>query len=406
MSEKLWVRSVRQDWWQWRAADAVGEWLPDSFESGDTDALAEALQVQSLPVWLILSGQEVVTQEITFAAKERRHLSKLIPYELEDQIVDTVEDQHFTFSVLQEDQLAVSYLPKLQLQQSIQTIESLGHEVFGCGVDFLMLARDPESWTLAYDEDVILVHTGLGLGFAVEITLAPHFLATLFKESELPLTIRLVAPDQDQLDALKTLLEPYYNSDNLELEFEELQGNFWDAIAPQIEMDLRQGDMARQLPFARWWRDWRLTGAVAAAALVLSFSVNLGGYWSAKSEQRAMQTTMKDLYREAVPSGAISDPEKQLQQLVKGLNKDGEGSNLMVLLGQVTPLIAANNDLSLSSFRYSSDQRELRLNIEAKQFALLEELRSKLSGQGLNAELLRVSAQGDIHQASMKIQES
>lgn len=405
MSEKLWLRAVRQDWWQWRVTNAAGEWQTDACESGDTEALAEVLQINNLPVWLILSGQEVVTQEITFAAKERRHLSKLIPYELEEQIVDTVEEQHFSFKVLQDDQLAVNYLPKGQLQQVLEQVESMGHEVFGCGVDFLMLKRAPESWTLAYDEDVILVHTGVGLGFAVEIALAPHLLSALFKESESPLSIRLVALDQDQLDGLKTLLEPYYNSDELELEFEELEGGFWAAVDPCLEIDLRHGDMARQLPFARWWRDWRLTGAVAAAAVILAFSTNLGGYWAAKSEHKAIQVTMKELYREAVPAGAISDPEKQLQQLVKGLNKSGGGSNLMLLLGEVTPLIAANDDLNISGFRYNGDQRELRLNLEAKQFALLEELRGKLSGKGLNAELLRVSAQGDIHQASMKVQE-
>src|SRR5690606_26777280 len=113
------------------------------------------------------------------------------------------------------------------------------------------------------------------------------------------------------------------------------------------------------------------------------------------------------VYRLAVPNaeGDIRDPERRMQSLVSGLSGSQVSSNFMHLIGEVAPSIAANEGLTLSSFRYSQDNRELQLNLEATDFALLERLRGAISARGLTAELMRVSAQGDIHQARMRVVE-
>jgi len=81
-------------------------------------------------------------------------------------------------------------------------------------------------------------------------------------------------------------------------------------------------------------------------------------------------------------------------------------SNLMVLLAGVSENLRGGGSISMSSFRYNSDEGELMLNIEADSFGDLENLRTGVEKKGFTAELMRVEAKGDKQSARMKVAEA
>jgi general secretion pathway protein L len=409
VSDIIVVRQLADDLWQWRHADSRMGWRDDQIHSGDIETLSEALPRGSTPTWYFLSGEQVVTQQVTAEARERRHLAKLVPFQLEEQAIDPVDDLHFSLGPVREGKLAVAYTALSLLQEAVSQLEAAGCDVQRCTADFLMLERAPDSWTLCLDQERLLVHSGQGLGLAVELSLASAVLPALVERQQMPAQLELCAEDDAALDRLQALLPNSLTHDE-NLQVLRREGDFWDLIdfSALSELDFRTGALGRRLPLLRWWQEWRVPIIATAAAFVLAIGVTAGQYWQAQAEQEDILVQMRDLYRQVVPTAGedIRDPERRLESLVAGLGGPQASSNLMRLLNQVAPSIGTTEGLSVSSFRYSQDNRELQLNLEAEDFSLLEALRTDIAERGLTAELLRVSAQGDIHQARMRVVEA
>ncbi len=408
MSDIIVVRQLADDLWQWRHADSRAGWRDDEIHTGDIEALSEVLPRGSTPTWYLLGGEKVVAQKITAEAKERRHLAKLVPYQLEEQAIDPVDDLHFSLGPVREGKLAVAYTALTLLQESVSQLEAAGCDVQRCTADFLMMERAPDSWTLCLDGGRLLVHSDEGLGLAVELSLASAVLPALVERQQIPAQLELCAEDPQGLDRLQALLpDALINDENIQLLRRE--GDFWSLIdfSALPELDFRTGALGRRLPLLRWWQEWQIPIVATAAAFVLAIGVTAGQYWQAQAKQNEILAQMRDLYRQVVPNAGddIRDPERRLESLVADLGGPQASSNLMHLLNQVAPSIGTTEGLSVSSFRYSQDNRELQLNLEAEDFSLLEDLRSDITQRGLTAELLRVSAQGDIHQARMRVVE-
>jgi general secretion pathway protein L len=402
------VRQLADEVWQWRFADNRTGWRDDQIHSGDLEALRASVSRPGTPAFYLLPGETVVTQRITAEVKERRHLQKLVPYQLEEQAIEPVDELHFSLGPVRDGKLAVAYTELAPLQEAIQQLESAGCDVKHCAADFLMLPRSADGWALHMDNERLLVHYGEGLGMATELVLTNVVLAALVQHQKAPAYLDLSAPDDAGLEHLRSLL-PETLAAKDDLDIETRQAGFWDLLDPMAlpELDFRSGALGRRLPLTRWWRDWRIPLIATASAFVLAIGVTAGQYWQAQERQEEIMEEMRAVYRQAVPNADenVRDPERRLSSLVSGLGGTTSSSNVMYLLSEVAPAIESKEGLRVSSFRYSSDNRELQLNLEADDFSLLEALRTDIAQRGLTAELLRVSAQGDVHQARMRVVE-
>lgn len=405
MTDIIVVRQLAEDHWQWRYADNRHGWRDQQIHQGDLDALSENLPRSGMPAWYLVPGEAVVTQQLTAEARERRHLAKLVPYQLEEQAIDPVDDLLFSLGPVRDGKVTVAYTGLTELQQTVAQLETAGCDVQRCVADFLSLERAPESWTLCLDGERLLIHIDEGLGLAVELSLVDAVIPALLQRHKLPEQVQLYAKDAAGLAAVQERLpEPLAANEQLVSE----EAGFWEKISftAMPELDLRTGALGRRLPLLRWWQEWRVPAVATAAAFALAIATTAGQYWRAQVEQEEIVAAMHAVFRQAVPDADnVGDPERRLESMVAGLGGSQSSSNLMQLLSEVAPPVASTSGLSITSFRYSQDNRELQLNLEAEEFSLLEDLRSEISARGLTGELLRVSAQGEIHQARMRVVE-
>ena len=83
------TRSFR---WAW--IDELGNW-PTTAEIGSEDDLLMSLSNQPQSALLLVPGSKVVTKSMPFHKKEARHFAKLLPYQIEDDVIGSVDDLHF-----------------------------------------------------------------------------------------------------------------------------------------------------------------------------------------------------------------------------------------------------------------------------------------------------------------------
>jgi len=409
VAEKIFARQTNDGLWQWRSASVEGEWLSDVYHTGDDEALAESIRGSNTPVTLLLAGQQVVSCTAQIDAKEKRHMAKLLPYELEEQLIDNVDDMHLAFTPGDNNRIAVSYVKDIDIESSLEALLELSCDVRTIIPDYAALRLESAGITLVYDGSHLIVRTGALTGFAVEPFLAPLVLAAQDNELDFTASINLIAETEEQLDLLYSWLPTEWTAENGP-EIIRTVGSFWDWLDPKPAyntMNLRRGTYSRQLPVNRWLLSWKTPLIFAAAAYLFAVVVGFAQYQGAKAEQKAIVAEMNDVYLKAVPNGRAGDPEGRLEKLVKNMKGDSsQSTNLMALFNTVAQTLAEAGNISMSSFRYNSDQRELLMNIEGGSFAELEALRHKVEQKGTLAELLRVEAKGDKHSARMKVAEA
>lgn len=408
MSEKLFARQLENGLWQWRRL-SDDEWATSHYDTGDNEALADSLRDNPVDaVCLILPGQVAVSSVQHAEVGNRKQLQKLIPYDMEEQIIDSVEDLHFLLGVMEKDKVTVVYVKSETIKNALEQLESVNCDVNQCLPDYLLLVRENDGATILWEDNYVCASLGKGLGFTVEADLAPLVVAGISTDYEFTATINVVAETEENANALASWLPEKWKRENGP-EIIVRTGTFWEWLDSGVEqaiLNFRTGKFARQLPIARWWQDWKKPAYVAAAAYLIAVTASFSQYLQAKSEHRSIIKEMNTVYLEAVPNGRPGDPEGALRSMVRGLDGESNSTNLMLILNGVSGALAGNSDIDMSSFRYNGDQKELRFNLEAKSFSDLENLRSAVEQQGFAAELLRVTAEGDVTQASMRVTEA
>lgn len=404
MSERILVRKIGPNLWQWREATTQGEWQGDAFYTGDINLLKEA--VAGRLVWLLLPGQSVVSQRVPVEIKDRKQLLKVLPYEIEDSIIDAVEELHFAFGPLQGDTVVVAYADWEWLQENVVEVEAAGAEVQRCAPEYLLLPRPAEGWVLLLENGILMAQVEEMVGFAVEQPMAAAYLAALAHQPA-PAHLHLFGDSEESLMALHALL-PGAVTQNETITVTEQVAGFWDLVAPTQPpgLDFRSGRLARKLPFAKWWQEFKYPIIATAAGFVIAMVTTGMGLQKAETERKRIMAQTDAIFRQAVPQGAISDPARQLRSLLGNGDKAGGSSNAVQLLVGVAPAISAIDEVVIRSLRYSRDNGQLQLNLEAKSFDTFETLRARISETGLQVEIKSANVYGDMHQAQLRIAEA
>ncbi|MDZ7923535.1 MAG: type II secretion system protein GspL [Marinagarivorans sp.] len=402
MAEKILVRKVEPNLWQWRFVTAHNQWLTDTFYTGDINLLAESVAGKNC--WLLLDGRTVGTREVDVGVKDRKLLAKLVPFEIEETVVTPVNQVIIAYGPLVEGVVSLAYTHEAKTLELVEELEAIGAEVQVVTCDFLEL-EERDGWLFLVDDNNLYVSTAKQQGFKCELKTAEFFIESLCLQP-LPNHLYLVADSPENLILLREWLP---NAVELadDLTIYEQEGGVWDLIAPKLKptLDFRSGNLARRLPFGEWWAYWKVPAIAASIAFALALGATWGELHHATVLNKQLFAERNDVFRQVVPEGSITDPVRQLQAKLQN-QASTEPSNMVLLISKITPSIRSNPDLKMTAFRYTQNNRNLQLNIESKDFALLETLRKQLIEQGLNAEIKRSSVSGDIHLAQIIVTES
>lgn len=390
--------------YRWRRCSREGQWLEPA-RQGSAQELSEDLPASLPEVCLLLSGTEVVAQQVSYQASERRHLARLIPYELEDDVTAELDDLHFALGTPRDGEVAVAYVDREWLGQQIDELEEAGLEVSHCISEPLLLPRAADGWTLRLEDEELQVHYGSCLGFTVESAMAAPALASLMDTAVLPQHLLLIADDQENLERLYELLPATLLDDLNELQIETRLARNWDSLALDHyeAVNMRQGSFARQLPWRKWWYEWRMVAAVAGLAFFAYVGVNAAQIDQANRETAELRQQIEAAFRQVIPQGVMANPESQLQNRLREYQGSSGGSSVVELVATVGPLIAAEDKITLRRLTYNDQRSEMQLTLEASSNSEILALSDALNEKGLRATPQNMSRVGDRQQANLTI---
>lgn len=406
------------DNYRWCWLDSGGRPLLDTAARGDVNALQSALGPGTHSAWLIVPGTKVITRELEYSEKEKKHLRSLLPFQLEDTVIGDVDRFHFALGSLVNGKACVAYLEKAWLEQVFAQLAAINIEVTHCWSAPLTLPllqngsgtqeadggtsalADP--WTLQIHEGVVMVRHARQLGFSVD---QPHarialqmLLTAQARVDHLPQLI-LRATNNTELAVLRELLPAELN----EQVVSETLVDFWQLDYGTEGIDLCQGEFSQRLPIERWWRNWRSVATLAAVSFGVYIGVLFYQIHGLQNDNVELRRQIEAAYRTVVPQGALVDAEKQLTGMARELQPVGHSGRVMELMAEILPSLSDSSKIVIKSIQYTSETNEININLQASAFNSFEQVRTALEQKGLKAELLSASAQGDIHSARLKI---
>ena len=152
------------------------------------------------PMALWVPSERITVHTIDAPAAPQRKWPELIPWLLEDRILQPVEEMHFVIganSVLDgKKQLAVSVVSKQDLREWLRIADNAGVDCSAMVADYLALPFEPGRISMAWREGQFLVRTASDGGFAADPDLAWLLVRRHLEAADIAPRLSVSAPDE------------------------------------------------------------------------------------------------------------------------------------------------------------------------------------------------------------------
>lgn len=327
---------------------------------------------------LVLSAADVHLDRVTLTRKQAKHLHRVLPFVLEEALLDEVAAVSFAASAVDNGCYAVAAAKSTSLARLAEYFLAAGMRLDSIAVDADLLASASPCVAELGDE-VLLVREP-----ACAIVVAVNDLALYLEENAADSLSRITS---DTL--LATLAEA------LEHKHIELLQRQW-----QLK------NRGRKTAVGGLWGHWRAT-LVAAAILLVLIWASLGvqyGYYRAAAD--SWQTRSASLFQRLFPQDrATAKLRAQFRSHLARLGRQGGSVDFLSLMQKAGPVLAAEKTLGVNPKRIQYDDRNqmLLLDIRATNYTLLQELRNKLQAAGLSADISVAKTRTDGVSARIKV---
>jgi general secretion pathway protein L len=376
---------------QWVKLDQKGQ--VDAGIAGDLQSLPVDAGVDR--VIAIVPGEQVVSRAISLPVRNRQKLLAAIPYAVEDELIDAVDDLHFALLQASRDgRVNYAYVAKRIIDDWLGSCSQSGLPVDALLPDYLLLPLQPAGVTVLVQasDQRVLIRMGRYQGITIDSEMLPLWL------HEQPPEARLVVGDEALAERLashgagKVVVQPAGR---------DLPGWLRES-APLESAGLLQGDYQAtgdKLGPGRY--------RAVAALLVLALLIKLAGdfaelNWLTQRHERLLEKTAS-LYQQLFP-GARVVPGKvrvQLKNRIEELRQGHGGSEFsQLLMFAGKRLMQAGARIEELQFRDGM----LVLVCTMGDFSQLDAVKQALQNESsIDARLVQSGAKGNKVQARFEI---
>jgi len=377
----------------WMLADARG----NPISAPQSGPLEQATQrAAGRHVCVLVPGTDVLLTEPELPAKAGAKLQQIVPYALEEQLAEDIDELHFAIGKRNVDTptTPVAVVALSLMDEWTNTLKAAGLVPESMYVDSDLLPVNPGHAVALLEDDVVVVRPPVG--------------ATISMPSDaLAEALQLVRPGADGTDASEGTgrgLILYTGAAE------------WQQFSPQVESVRDQFDgikvqlltggplalFAQQLPTAKpinllqgryqpqttravGWQAWRVA-AMLLAGLVLLHALGKGAeLFMLKSAEKKVDTAMEQAFRAAMPGESNMTNARRRMESKLVTVRAGGGSGLLSALGAFTE--ARNSVPGTTVQAMSFHDGQLVLKMAAPDASALDRLSQMLRSSGWQAEL-------------------
>lgn len=321
----------------------------------DRQLVTEGEEHRSMALWV--PSERIAVHRIEAPSAPRRKWSELIPWILEDRLLQSVEDMHFVIGAVISDGdkkwVDVTVVSKQDMLEWLRIADNATVEPTALVADYLALPIEEGRITVAWREGTLLVRDETGSGYAAAPALAWGMLRRQVKAAEIAPRLSILIPDETLVpEDLRE--EADINSAEIDWQFSEIA----------LSDNLLTGEFGSSAKSAEGI-SWLPTAALVVLTVVLCF-----GYLQVSNsllEERvaSLEKQVSAGFGNVFP-GKKARPEKVRasgEKLLDSLFKQQQSVNAPAMRALVSlnkEMIACNCDLELLSVTDSQIQLDVK----------------------------------------------
>ncbi|GAB7218981.1 type II secretion system protein GspL [Vibrio comitans] len=384
MSEILTVRLSRQNlktipWLVWSSTEN------EIIASGELGGLEELEELTSYAaersVALLLDGQDVALREVGVPAGASRQFSTMLPFLLEEELAQDIDELHFSILKQMGDKAWVAAVDKDYLQQCIERFSEVGIELHRVLPDVLSMPLDGSNITMLPWQGYCLIRQDVYQGIVLPEALVSYALARPPFTIERDEKEESVPEEPAHIQCFGSIPEILSSIENPKIEAlpAELPMALLAKNAQLSTINLLSGEFKRQ---SSWLKNIKLWQAPAIAALVLLVIFGINTYTQVsqiETQATAYRTESERIFREVFPDKrripTVSYLKRQMSDEKTRLSGGTVDAPLISWLIEVQAALKDSNKVKIQSIKFDGDREELRIQAQASDFQTFEQLR-------------------------------
>ena len=357
--------------------------LAGPFGHGDLSGARRA--ANGSHVIVLLPSEEIFLTNAILPGKNRKKLIKALPYVVEDQLVDNVDELHFVLGHPSENgQYLVAAVERKLMDYWDKALKAAGIRADEMVPDVSALLATSDDWTILLEQDRALVRGTHGM-FASDIHTLPVMLTNLYQQSEDNKPEQITVYDCSRVDHVATLQEQTEGLNFNVLECtESIFSVFARQYSPKLSINLLQGEYSHKEHVSKQLKPWIPAAALFCIWISWQLVLNVGEYLDLSARSDQLTNEMRRVYSSAFPNSKPPSPgyeraymEKQLNELLKRQGKSS--GSLQEILSKSASTFKNISGLEINGIQYSGGN--LTLELTMKQASEIENLKERLSSQ-------------------------
>lgn len=358
-------------------------------------------------VVMLLDSNFMNISRVKLPTKNKQKLLHAIPYALEEQLADEIEDLHFVIaSNKTDDHTAVACVAKTQLDDIIRDCAEAGFTLDAILADALCLMANDRQWAILLYDDTVYIHQNSLSAICIERDLYKDLLDHLLSSEksvapEKLLLLQLEGSSYDNIEheklAQTEIIPVTYNEHPLVI----FSGHYKNAMPLNLLQQEYKPVSKGNINIKRW----RLAASLAALWLVLHLSYL--GYQNHQLDisNQELRSQIIATYKASFPdSKKFNNVRFQMETKLDELRSGNRGGNidLISLLKDSHHAFTNTKDIIIKEISFRNNHMDF--TITSTNLKSVELINKKLNTATLKSEIISSSSENNTVKGSIRIQ--
>jgi len=409
MAETLYIRlgSEADDEISWLIYSPAEQEIIASGELSNAQQLVELTdKAAQRVVKVFVPGSDVALKSLTVPTKSPRAMHSAVPYMLEDELAQDVEQLFFAYADLNEDESGhncfVAVVENSQMQTWQTWLKEAGIKTKSMQVDILAMPLIAEQWSAIAlnntEQSQIIVRQGLWQGCTLDAATwqfaSQHiFPRTTQAKSDIESSAEHGLPVINAYSAL-----PQAEQLVIEPQAEELPLALLAQHCHKSNFNLLQGKFKAKESHSLAFKYWLWAAGFAACAILLNIGYKSAQLWQLNDQKVQVEAQIIASYKKVFPKTKkvrIGTVKSQLKKKIVELGGASDSEGFLAMLSKVQPAFAKVPELKPESLKFDSKRQELRLQAIAGDYQHFERFKNALTEAKLTVKQGAQNSQGE-----------
>lgn len=345
-------------------------------------------------VCVLVPGTDVLLTEPEVPMKAGTKLQQVVPFALEEQLADDIDDLHFAIGKRAGDsaRTPVAVIRKSLMEEWLTSLRASGLDPEAMYTESDLLPQNPGQAVALLEEDVVIVRPPLGapvtlpveaLGEALNIAQSgsPELETTGIRG----LLLYTGAAEWHQHSAQVEALRERFDGIKIQLLSAGPLSLFAQQLPTAAPINLLQGAFTPTTARTVGWKSWRVAAILLASLLGLHVAGKAAELTVLKQNEKKLDTSIGEQFRLAMPGERnMIDARRRMEQKLAAAQSGGTSGFLPALQAVVQARnVAPGTTVQALSFR----QGTVEMKLSAKDATSLDHMSQALRANGWDADL-------------------